>query len=59
MTDIEKIESALNQIDRVIELMKDNPYKTYLYQHLSPLHYELNRQLVNLTIVEKPTKITE
>lgn len=59
MTDIEKIESGLNQIDRVIELMKDNPYRTYLYQHLLPLHYELKRQLVNLTIVEESTKIKE
>ena len=59
MTEIERIKSALEQIDNVIELVKDNEWKTYLYQHLSPIHYELNRQLVNLTIVEESTKIKE
>jgi hypothetical protein len=59
VTEIERIESALKQIDNVIELVKDNEWKIYLYQHLSPIHYELNRQLVNLTIVEESTKIKE
>ena len=59
MTDVEMLESALEQIDNVIELVKDNEWKTYLYQHLSPIHYELKRQIVNLTIVEESTKIKE
>ena len=59
MTDIDMLESALEQIDNVIELVKDNEWKTYLYQHLSPIHYELKRQIVNLTIVEESTKIKE
>ena len=59
MTDIERLESALEHIDNVIELVKDNEWKTYLYQYLSPLHYELKRQIVNLTIVEESTKIEE
>ena len=59
MTELERIESALKQIDNVIELVKDNEWRQYLYQHLSPIHYELNRQLVNLTIVEESTKIKE
>ena len=59
MTDIEMLESALEQIDNVIELVKDNEWKTYLYQHLSPIHYELNRQYEILTFRHQAAKIKE
>ncbi len=36
---------ALQQVDNIIELTKDNPWKNHLYNHLSPIKYELERQL--------------
>ena len=36
---------ATMQVENLIELLKDNEYKTYLYSHLSSLYYELQRQL--------------
>ena len=33
------------QVDNLTELLKDNEWKQYLYSHLSPLKYELERQL--------------
>lgn len=59
MTELERIESALKQIDNVIELVKDNEWRQYLYQHLSPIHYELNRQYEILTFRQQSTKIKE
>ena len=59
VTELERIESALKQIDNVIELVKDNEWRQYLYQHLSPIHYELNRQYEILTFRQQSTKIKE
>ena len=40
---------ALNQVDNITELTKNNEWKTYIYNHLSPVKYELERQLSNLS----------
>jgi hypothetical protein len=47
-TDKMNLVSALNQIDNIVELTKDNEWKTFLYQHLSSISCELNRQLSTL-----------
>jgi len=44
-----KLILAQMQVDRLTELLEDNEYKTFLYQHLIPIKYELQRQLFNLT----------
>lgn len=40
---------ALNQVDNITELTKNNEWKNYIYNHLSPVKYELERQLSNLS----------
>ena len=50
---------AQGQVDRLTELLEDNEYKTFLYQHLIPIKYELQRQLSNLTNTSLHTKIKE
>ena len=41
---------ALMQVDNVVELTKDNAWMNYIYNHLSPVKYELERQLTNLRL---------
>ena len=36
------------QVENLVALLEDNPYKSYMYRHLSPIKYELLRQLSNL-----------
>ncbi len=38
---------ALTQINNVVKLTEDNAYKEFLYAHLSPIKYELERQIAN------------
>ena len=52
MTDIEKLILASNRVDSLVNLLEDNPYKPYLYQHLNPIKYEIQRQLVNLNVTD-------
>jgi len=33
------------QVENLTELFKDNEYKDYIYNHLNPIYYELQRQL--------------
>ena len=56
MTEKERLIIALNQIDNVTALLENNEWKNYLYNHLSPIQYELQRQLTNL---QDPPKIVE
>lgn len=44
-----KLTLALDQVDNIIELLEDNEWKSYIYNHLSPVKYELDRQLSNLS----------
>ena len=43
---------AHNHIEDLVALLEDNPYKSYMYQHLNPIKYELLRQLNNLIATE-------
>lgn len=40
---------ALHQVQGIIGLTKDNPYKQFIYMHLNSIKYELERQLNNLS----------
>tara|TARA_B100000902_G_scaffold372786_1_gene400096 strand:- start:1774 stop:1935 length:162 start_codon:yes stop_codon:yes gene_type:complete len=44
----ERLIIALNQIDNITALLENNEWKNYLYNYLSPIKYELERQLANL-----------
>ena len=48
-----KLILALYQVDNIINLIEDNEYKQYMFMHLNPVFYELERQLTNLTIADK------
>jgi hypothetical protein len=43
-----KLLFALQQVEGISKLMKGNEYETFIVSHLSPVLYELNRQLTNL-----------
>ena len=47
MTEQTKLILALQQIDNLISLLKDNEYQESLYRNLIPIRVELNRQLKN------------
>ena len=53
MDDIRKLILAKYQVEYIIELTKDNEYKQFIFMHLNPVYYELERQLTNLTITDK------
>jgi len=40
--------AAIQQVDNIVSLLEENEWKNYMYQHLSPVRYELERQLSNL-----------
>ena len=48
--------SALNQVENIIKLTEENEYKQFIYMHLNPVYYELQRQLTNLKITDSITK---
>tara|TARA_B100000902_G_C26993153_1_gene756089 strand:+ start:587 stop:769 length:183 start_codon:yes stop_codon:yes gene_type:complete len=48
-----KLILALEQINNIIELIADNEYQQYMFLHLNPVYYELERQLTNFTIADK------
>lgn len=37
--------AALQQVDNITQLTKDNDWKEYIYSHLVPIKFELERQL--------------
>ena len=41
--------AAIQQIENIILLTEENEYKQFIYMHLNPVYYELQRQLTNLT----------
>jgi len=53
MDDITKLILAKYQVENIIELIKDNEYRQYMFMHLNPVYYELERQLTNLAIADK------
>tara|TARA_B100000085_G_scaffold34885_1_gene28680 strand:+ start:101 stop:286 length:186 start_codon:yes stop_codon:yes gene_type:complete len=58
MDDITKLILAKYQVENIIELIKDNEYRQYMFMHLNPVYYELERQLTNLSITDKINKTT-
>ena len=50
---------ALHQVNNLTQLLEDNEYKTFMYSHLIPIKYELQRQLNNLTNTSPYTTIEE
>ena len=47
---------AHQQVENLVALLEDNPYKSYMYQHLNPIKYELLRQLTNLNVTDSNNK---
>ena len=45
MNDQTKLILALMQVDNLTELLKDNEYQLFLYDHLISMQVELQRQL--------------
>jgi hypothetical protein len=45
MNDKTKLLLALQQVDNLAELLKENKYRQFLYSHLISLRTELQRQL--------------
>ena len=48
-----KLILAKYQVENIIELIKDNPYRQYMFMHLNPVYYELQRQLTNSVVADK------
>lgn len=49
-SELEKLIAASASIENLIVLLEGNPYQTFLYSHLSPIKYELDRQLTNMEV---------
>jgi len=41
--------AAIHQVENIVKLTEENEYKRFIYMHLNPVYYELQRQLTNLT----------
>tara|TARA_A100001035_G_scaffold49846_1_gene36176 strand:- start:94 stop:279 length:186 start_codon:yes stop_codon:yes gene_type:complete len=53
-----KLILALHQVEGIVELTKDNPYRQFIFMHLNSVKCELERQLTNLSITDKINKTT-
>lgn len=58
MDDQTKLILALHQVEGIVGLTKDNPYKQFIFMHLNSVKCELERQLTNLSITDKINKTT-
>lgn len=52
-----KLILALQQVENVFELMKDNQYAGFVSSHVIPLKFEIERQLSCLTAKCNSSKI--
>ena len=59
MTENERLTRALSQVDDLTTLLENNEWKTFLYSHLIPIKYELQRQQGLLTNQTISTNIEE
>lgn len=59
MTEQQRITRALSQVDDLTTLLENNEWKNFLYSHLIPLKYELQRQQCLLTNQANSTNIEE
>jgi hypothetical protein len=48
MTLEEKLESALQKIEEVTELITNNEYEQFFVSHILPVEFEIKRQLTNI-----------
>ena len=48
ITEIDRLFSAINQLDNIVELTKENEYRQYIHSRLISNKYELLRQLGNI-----------
>jgi|SaaInlV_120m_DNA_3_1039746.scaffolds.fasta_scaffold09917_7 hypothetical protein len=53
---VENLTSALIHVDNLTSLLEDNEWRTFLYSHLLPIKYELDRQLTNIKQTDKISK---
>jgi len=54
-----KLIFALQQIENVYNLLRDEPYAAFFASHLLPIKFEIERQLSCLTKSDSYTKIKE
>ena len=47
MSEQTKLILAIDHIDALTNLLSGNEYQQFLYSHLTPVFYELKRQLTN------------
>ena len=58
MNEEQKLLIMIEQVNNLISCSEGNEWETHLVSHLSPLYYELNRQLSNLhTRLEKENEV--
>ena len=53
-----KLERAMNHLQIVIDLIRDNEYKQYMLSKLIPAQIELQRQLTNLNSSSKMSEVS-
>ena len=58
MNEEQKLLIMIEQVNNLISCSEGNEWENHLISHLSPLYYELNRQLSNLhTRLEKENEV--
>ena len=58
ITEEEKLMIMIDQVNNLISCSEGNEWENHLVSHLSPLYYELTRQLSNLhTSLEKENEV--
>lgn len=45
MTELEKLHIAKQQVSNLLNLLKNNPYETYMNLKLTSVYYEIERQI--------------
>ena len=59
MDETTKLILAKYQVEGIIGLIKGNEYEHYMFMHLNPVFYELQRQLTNQSIADKIKKTNQ
>ena len=55
MTEMDRLFSAIHQLDNIVKLTENNEYKQFIHTRLISIKYELLRQLTNLNDRNKGT----
>ena len=55
MTEMDRLFSAIHQLDNIVMLTENNEYKQFIHTRLISIKYELLRQLTNLNDRNKGT----